>query len=375
MSPEVANPASSSGPTTSAVPGARADSSAGQQPAGVPIGVVVGLVLPLSGPHGMLGNRVAQAIEQVLGAAGVVVRRYDDRGEPGSVSEAVVRAVTDRCVAILGGLGDDEARMVADAAASREIPLLSLGAAQDGRARKGVTWARTRRGDVIATLARRLAGAEKVTTAYILAPSTRFGLAAVDAFKSSFEASGGRIAVVRLLGPDDTQPAAVVKTFAAQVAQVRAASACEREVIFLPMDADASRRWMGFMEAEGVIGTPQDPKCPRTIVAGTAQLSEPSALAINGAALEGIRFADVLLSGAADGVSVLEAEAADAARLLVGALRSKAQPGREDVRRALDAGVKVNGHTGVLASSRGQLTGRTIVTFTIRAGRPMPDED
>lgn len=265
--------------------------------------------------------------------------------------------------------------MVADAAASREIPLLSLGAAQDGRARKGVTWARTRRGDVIATLARRLAGAEKVTTAYILAPSTRFGLAAVDAFKSSFEASGGRIAVVRLLGPDDTQPAAVVKTFAAQVAQVRAASACEREVIFLPMDADASRRWMGFMEAEGVIGTPQDPKCPRTIVAGTAQLSEPSALAINGAALEGIRFADVLLSGAADGVSVLEAEAADAARLLVGALRSKAQPGREDVRRALDAGVKVNGHTGVLASSRGQLTGRTIVTFTIRAGRPMPDED
>jgi ABC-type branched-subunit amino acid transport system substrate-binding protein len=323
----------------------------------------------------MLGNRVAQAIEQVLGAAGVVVRRYDDRGEPGSVSEAVVRAVTDRCVAILGGLGDDEARMVADAAASREIPLLSLGAAQDGRARKGVTWARTRRGDVIATLARRLAGAEKVTTAYILAPSTRFGLAAVDAFKSSFEASGGRIAVVRLLGPDDTQPAAVVKTFAAQVAQVRAASACEREVIFLPMDADASRRWMGFMEAEGVIGTPQDPKCPRTIVAGTAQLSEPSALAINGAALEGIRFADVLLSGAADGVSVLEAEAADAARLLVGALRSKAQPGREDVRRALDAGVKVNGHTGVLASSRGQLTGRTIVTFTIRAGRPMPDED
>lgn len=332
------------------------------------------LVMPFTGIHAALGERVALSSEQVLGAAGVAVRRYDDRGDGTGAAEAVGRAAAEDCVALLGGLGDEEARAVADVASALGLPLLALGASPDGRPRPGVTWARTPRAEPIAALARRLVVDEGVKTAYVLAPGTRFGLAAEEAFRTALEAAGGRVALVRILGPADADPRIGAAAFGAQVRQERQAAPCDREVVFLPLEAGAARRWLGFLEAEGVVGTPEEARCPRPIVAGTSPWSDPAALARNGAALEGARFGDVRLTGPAAGATVLEAEAADAARLLVAAVRGGPGADREGVREALDRGVSVDGATGALRTDHGRVGGRDVVTFTIRAGRPVPDD-
>ncbi len=333
------------------------------------------LVISLSGSHAALGGRVARAIEQVLGAAGVPVRRLDDRGEPAGVVEAVARLDEESCVALIGGPGDEEARALADAAASRGLPLLVLGAAPDGRTRAGITWARTPRSEPIEVLASRLAGASGIKVAYVLAPATRYGRSAVEAFRASFEAAGGRVAVARVLGPEDTDPRVVCKTFGAQVREARQAGACVPEAVYLPMDADGTRRWLGFLEGEGVVGSPEDARCPRPVVAGTSAWADALQLARNGAALEGARFGDVRVTGDAPGATVLEAEAADAARLLVAALRAAPNRGRRDVIHALETGAAIEGSTGRLKAEHGRVVGRDVTTFTLRAGRPVPDED
>jgi ABC-type branched-subunit amino acid transport system substrate-binding protein len=340
----------------------------------VPVVKPVCLVLPLTGPHGALGERVAREVERVLGAAGIPVRRLDDRGDAAGVAEAVAKVDQEGCVALIGGLGDEEARLLADAASRQDVPLLALGAAPDGRKRPGVTWARTPRSEPIAALARRLAGSEGVKVAYLLAPGTRYGRTSAEAFRAAFEAAGGRVAVVRVLGPEDGDPRVTGKGFGAQVHEARAAGPCGPEVLFLPMDADGARRWLGFLEAEGVVGTPQNSRCPLPVVAGTSLWADGAQLARSGAALEGGRFGDVRTTGE-PAASVLEAEAADAARLLVAALQAAPTRSRRDVIDALETGAGVEGLTGTLKAERGRVTGRDVTTWTLRAGRPVPDAD
>jgi len=362
-----ATPAKSATPATSATSVATSATTSAAAP--------VCLVLPLSGPHGALGERVARAAGRVLGAAGLPVRRVDDRGDVAAAGEAVARAVDEGCVAAIGGLGDDEARAVGEAAASQGLPLLALGAVPDQRARNGVVWARTSRAEPIAALATRLAAKEGVSSAILLAPGSRYGRAAFEAFRAAFEAAGGRVAVTRVLGPGEDDPKAAAKAFGALVREARSTRPCGPEVVFLPMDADGARRWLGFLEGEGVVGPPAESRCPRPVVAGASPWADPAGLARSGAALEGGRFGDVRVTGEDPGTPVLEAEAGDAARLLVALVRSAAGGRREDVRHAMEAGAAAAGATGSLRIEHGRVMGRDVATFTLRAGRPTVDED
>ena len=223
-------------------------------------------------------------------------------------------------------------------------------------------------------MAGRLAGSEGVKVAYLLAPGTRYGRTSAEAFRAAFEAAGGRVALVRVLGPEDGDPRVTGKVFGAQVQAARAAGPCGPEALFLPMDADGARRWLGFLEAEGVVGPPENSRCPRPVVAGTSLWADGAQLARSGAALEGARFGDVRMTGD-PAVTVLEAEAADAARLLVAALQAAPNRSRRDVIHALETGPGAEGLTGSLKAEQGRVTGRDVTTWTLRAGRPVPDAD
>ncbi len=330
------------------------------------------LVLPLSGPHAALGQRVAGVLERALGAASVPVLRLDDRGDPAGVAAALARADEDRCVVLAGGLGDLESQVLEHGASSMGLPLVSLAVAGASPA-PNVVRVRTPRGGPIARLAGRLAGMDGVRRAHAVLPADRFGSAAWAAFREAFEASGGRPGAVLPLPAGGGDPKDLSKGFAQQVRAARGEEGCVPEVVFLPMSADAARRWLGFLEAEGVTGRGKDGKCPPPVVAGTSLWADAAGLARDGAALEGARFADVRLEAEEAAGSVLEAEAADGARLLAAAWLKAPERDRFVLAGVLRNAVVEGGPGGSRKVEDGRLAGREVATFTIRAGRAVPD--
>ena len=254
------------------------------------------LLLPLSGPHKALGERMFRAFEAGWKEAGetVALRRFDTRGTVLDAVAVTMKAADEHCVLAVGGVGDREALACADAAENAAMALVSLGAAPDGKERAHVTWVREARVKAAVAVAGELA-VQGAVAATVLYADNGWGRAMAEAFRAAFESAGGRVVVRRAVsGPDAAKAAQDV---ALEVVRAREGAVCVREALFLAADLATSRRLLPFLEFAGVTGVRPDPKCPPALVAGTPAWNDAAGVARGGDALNGAVFADEFAQG------------------------------------------------------------------------------
>lgn len=329
------------------------------------------LALPLTGVHAPLGNRIATRMTAELAQAPAVeVVRLDTQGSPTGAEAAVTRASTTGCGLLAGGIGDREAVALAEAASRHGIPAVILGGAPDARVRDHVVWARASRATRAQALARHLVDAGTVT-AWVLAVDSPYGNAERRAFERAFASVGGQVGAVVRLPTDLSELADAAAVAAERIRAARADAACVAEAFVLVHDVAGARRLLGFLEFHGLLA-PQGTRCPAPMVAGSPNWLEGASLgrtrALDGAVVAGIR-----VRGAAD--DLLEAEALDAADLIVAALETGTGPMRTNVIQALRALAPQPARTGTLRIEENRVVGKDIQVFVIRRGAPEPAAD
>ncbi|HUI25190.1 MAG TPA: penicillin-binding protein activator, partial [Candidatus Kryptonia bacterium] len=153
----------------------------------------VGCLLPLSGPHRMLGERSLQGLRLAFGDDGDRLIVKDTRSSP-EVARAAFEELAARgdTVAVIGPLRSNEAAMVAPLAESAQLPLLLL-AQREGLTNRLVFQPAMTRGHQAAALAAYALRAHWRQFG-ILAPSDKYGREFTDRFRTAVETRGGRVA-------------------------------------------------------------------------------------------------------------------------------------------------------------------------------------
>jgi hypothetical protein len=292
----------------------------------------------------------------------VSVRRLDSHAD---AAATVARAAEEGCAFVIGGIGDKEAIVVADAAETAAVPAVVLGQWPDGRKREWVVWARTPRQEAMTAMARHLAAAG-LKKAWILGEDTAFGRAAAAGFKAGFTSASGEVTVERF-GPPGADAQKTASEFGRQVADAR--GKCEPVVLFLTGDFLSSRRLVPFLEFYGAVPR-SPPNCPGVVIAGTPLFHDPRAVSRSGDSLVGARFSDIRIVRPPEGVDAagtLDAEVCDAAGLLASVLAAGRVAERPVIRDRM-AAAKWSGCTGDLHVEEGRVVGREIGIFTITRG-------
>lgn len=326
------------------------------------------LALPLTGAHAPLGNRIATEMSGELAEAPAFeVVRLDTQGTPAGAEAAAARAWTTGCGLLAGGIGDREAVALADATSRHGIPAIILGGSPDARVREGVVWARASRLNRAGALARHLVEAG-VVTAWVLAIDSPYGNAERRAFEQAFAAVGGHVGAAVRLPTDPSELADAAAAVAERIRSARPDATCVAEAFVLVHDVAGARRLLGFLEFHGLLA-PRGARCPAPLVAGSPNWLEGPALART-RALDGAFVAGIRIRGAED--DLLEAEARDAADLIVAALKAGDGPIRTNAIPALRALAPLPARTGTLRVEGDRVVGQEVQVFVIRRGTPEP---
>jgi ABC-type branched-subunit amino acid transport system substrate-binding protein len=326
------------------------------------------LALPLTGVHAPLGNRIATRMTAVLAQApDVEVIRLDTQGATSGAEAAVTRAWAAGCGLLTGGIGDREAVALADAAARHGMPAVVLGGAPDARVRDRVVWARASRALRAQALARHLVDTG-IVTAWVLAVDSPHGNAERRAFEQAFAAVGGQVGAVVPLPADLSELADATAAAAERIRAARTDGVCVAEAFVLVHDVPGARRLLGFLEFQGLLA-PQGPRCPAPTLAGSPNWLEGPALGRT-RSLDGALVAGIRVRGATD--DLLEAEAMDAADLIVAALKAGSGATRATVLGALRALDPQPARTGTLRIEGDRVVGQDIQVFAVRRGTPEP---
>lgn len=333
---------------------------------------VVCLLLPLTGPHAVLGSRVASAVDRVFEEDGTEMHllRFDTSGTVTGAAAAVSKAVAAGCILAIGGLGDREAIAVAEAAESEGLPTINLGLVPDSLTRRHVIWSRTPRDVPIKALVGHLIAVRGEARASLLFPETAYGRKVANAFSAAFQALGGRLRVERSFNRTD-ELKTVAEGFAGDWKKGDEEADCVAEVVFVGADLGTARRLVPFLRYQEAFDRSDDRDCPPVTVAGTALWNEPALIAQGGDELQGGLFADLTGDGEPEGRSnseALEEETREAAGLVLTVLGSARAPGTEGVVDLFQSGLTWKGAAGELRLERGRVAGRKVVVFTIDRG-------
>ena len=319
-------------------------------------------LLPLSGPHEALGRQALNAIREVLEGRSIRVVPLDVSG--GDIGAPVARAHAE-CAIGIGGIGDHEARRLAEAAEAQAWTVLILGRDPDDRIRSHAIWVGVPRMEVLETLARHCVAERARNTATILVPDTPYGQKVRVAFRRAFEEAGGRVALEQV-APVGEDPARTARTFAAARMEAVPASPCAAEVLFLGFDLETARKVIPRLEFEGVPTRHTEGACLEVLVAGTELWNDPVRVSRLADDLNGAVFAAPERSG----LPPIASDAAVAASLAAAWLESATGGEPAPVERAEGLVVQNSGQD--LTVRGGRLTGRTIRIFEIRDGGITP---
>jgi ABC-type branched-subunit amino acid transport system substrate-binding protein len=141
---------------------------------------IVAVLLPLSGRYSAIGIELRAAIE-LAPAAGTKWTFVDTKGEPDGAAAAVDTAVAKGAIAILGPVGEREARAAARRASLRGIPIGLLAPGDGADASAGVfrlVWSTADEARAVA----QLAVTDNFPTVAVLAPRDDVGAEAAEAF-------------------------------------------------------------------------------------------------------------------------------------------------------------------------------------------------
>jgi len=238
------------------------------------------LILPLSGPHKVLGTMVLERFQAAREAASVRDwEARDDEGTEEGVARAAAWARERACGVWVGGIGDRESRAMAREAEVQDVPLVGLWSGPQVPDGPRLIRAAPDRRAPVEVLCRFLKEAPANRVFLLVGPS------AGDRERGAAfqQACSGIGAVKRVDATPDPRTSA--RALAEGMADRQDGGKCQAEVVVLVGEPDLAVRWKGFLEAEGELQGRD--RCPGPLVAGPPSWATPEAVRRFGLALEG----------------------------------------------------------------------------------------
>jgi ABC-type branched-subunit amino acid transport system substrate-binding protein len=304
----------------------------------------IGVLLPLTGPYATYGQRSLNGIKLALGqqADALVVR--DDQGEP-AAGRAASRLSGDPTIgAVIGPLRSKVAETVAPRAERAGLPLVVL-AQQEGSGGRWIVQPGMTADRQAAELADYAVGTRGLRKFGILYPNDPYGSALAQAFRQHVEQRGGR--VVGTITYDAKQ-----KEFSVELLSVdKWVTGDGLQAVFIPDSAQtAVPLAIQLRRAQ-----------PGVVLLGSNGWNDPATLAPVAETIEGTVFVDGFFPSSqrratqdfvaaykaayASTPEILEAQAYDAAKLVVAALQTGARS-RAQMIAALQSPHTVDGAAG-----------------------------
>lgn len=165
---------------------------------------LIGLLVPLSGELGAVGEQLVDAATLAAKDARVDLEVVDSASDPGKASAAVEKLASDpRLVGIIGPLGARTSRAAAARASHAAVPLLMLASVE--RTEFVSNWVfrlRLSPGELGAMIAREAATKLEIDTAAVMFPGNDYGDQAALAFVQTFTEQKKKIAAAVRYNPE-----------------------------------------------------------------------------------------------------------------------------------------------------------------------------
>ena len=341
-------------------------------------GIKVGFFGALTGPTATFAisgrNGALLAIEQINAAGGVLGRPLglvseDDRGEASEAASAVSKLITrDHVVALIGENASSRSLAAAPIAQSYGVPMISPSSTNIEVTKKGdyifrVCFIDAYQGRVLAAFARKNLKAQ--TAAILTDARSDYSVGLAEAFRTAFEAAGGRIVAEAKYAEGDSD-------FSAQLTALRPT---HPDVLFVP----------GYYTDAGLIARQARSLEVKSTLLGADGWDSPKLVEIGGEAMEGAylsnhysvddpapavrRFVDAYKARYGAEPDSIAATSYDATRLLADAItRAGSTEGRR-VRDALAATKDFAGVTGTITMDADRNPIKPAVVLKVEGGR------
>ncbi len=215
---------------------------------------VVGIAVPLSGPHARWGERVLRAVQVLQGeirAAGVSVEVADTQGTPQGAGGAVEELAHKGAAVVVGPIGARESEAAAVRADQLGVPLVVLSTA--AAATQGRQWCVAGRGTIdaeVARLAGYASGELKVRTVAAVAPVGAYGDEAIGALQRAASAAGLEVVAVERWKDGDDLVALAKRLAGAQ--RLRQGDPMPFDALFVPAGPAAVLHLLPYLDAVGL---------------------------------------------------------------------------------------------------------------------------
>jgi ABC-type branched-subunit amino acid transport system substrate-binding protein len=357
----------------------------------------VGVLLPLSGDYQRIGEGALEALQLALADhPGVRLVVRDTKGDA-ETARAMARelAVTGKVAALLGPVGEKEARAAAEVAARYGVPQVLLTSAPEAaRGLAGVFRARLSGADQAEALARHVVSALDVTRVALLWPDAAAAERASFAFWDEVERLGGEVRAAGSYRPGEKDFGPSLKALLG--ASTPGTGSFDFDGLLLPDDALSVRRLVPFLKYWDVhVRTAPDlrgtARRPAVQILGGAGWNHPSVIDRGDGLTDNAVFVDAWAHDPADPAgdafarafferyrrkpSAFHAEVRDAAALLIEALRgveARDHSARVAVREALASRGPFEGVGGPLVAAQEGRLERAPVLLTIEGDRIRP---
>jgi ABC-type branched-subunit amino acid transport system substrate-binding protein len=242
----------------------------------------LGVLLPLTGEMGNVGQKVRQGMELAVKSAAVELAFRDTRNDPHAAAQAVRDLAQDPgLVALLGPLTAGVAQSAAEAAQGARVPLIAL-SQKPGLTQTGdmVFQAFITPRQQVRALLRYTVGTLSLKSYAVLYPDSSYGRTFLQQFQEELEAQGGELNAQEAYAPG-------THDFAPVLAVLKDAGA-SAQALFIPDDSAAA------VEVAGSLA--QSLWKPARIL-GTNLLHHAQASPDQLQALEGVFFPDAFFAG------------------------------------------------------------------------------
>jgi len=302
------------------------------------------VLLPLSGAHKSLGENVAR----ILGD-GAETKRFDTATR--DFAGIMQRAKESGCVLAIGGIGDMEAKALAEAADTYAQWFLALGRVHVPKAGSNVVWARSSTEEVLQALLDFAIKVEGIRSLLIIQKNEAYYRSISDIVFALGQSAGIRTARC-VLGKDEENKVAKDLT------QWLGADDLPSAGVFLALDTVSARRLLGFMEFYELSNNQRK---------GVLVIGPPSWYYESGLVRSLGIFDGAIIAAVSDGG--FECEIKDAKSLAISLLQDPELVSKRSLPLSVVAeGLEFVGCSGKLVVKRGEVTGRSVRLFRVTHG-------
>jgi hypothetical protein len=302
------------------------------------------LLLPLSGPHKDLGEKVAKILSD-----GAETRRFDTANR--DFAGVMQRAKESGCLVAIGGIGDIEAKALADAADTYGQWFLALGRVHVNKEKSNCVWVRSSREEILELLMDFAVRVAEVQSLVLIEKNEPYYKGVADIVASIAQRAGIRTVRFNLTKNEEGR-------IAREAAQWIGGDDLSKTAVFFALDCVTGRRVLGFMEFYGLLKN----NGKGVVVLGAPSWNYEPDLTRSLDALEG-----AIIAVLSDGRFECEIEDAKSLANLILQNQALTQANSPPLSVA-EEGIEFSGCSGKLVVKGGEVKGRGIRLLKVSGG-------